>query len=329
MWHPEGRMRNRLFLSMPFALVLCACAPLPSERGIAIAPPDPSASVSDAWPDGQPGEPVAAAVFAQINEDRAREGLPGVAWDPKAAELATSYTREQIREGTIGHFLLDGVPPYARLSRAGDLGIGAENAVAYISMGDRIEDAPLTLALRGEHEMLAERPPADGHRRAILDPAATHVGVGWTLSGADFRMAEEFTSRRYARLDVSPISRYASAIRVRGQALPGMDIAYVSVARQPSPSPITRTEANSRHSYAYPDPRYALLPAASPVAAAGLASRKCLVPSLHGRFSFDYQIDEPGLWTFVLYFRRKGEREPAPGGSFTIRVASPPDSAAS
>ena len=109
--------------------------------------------------------------------------------------------------------------------------------------------------------MLAEKPPSDGHRRAILDPAATHVGVGWSLSGGDFRMAEEFVSRRYARLDVSPVPRYASAIRVRGQALPGMSIAYVSVARQPFPSRLSLTEANSRHSYAYPDPRDALLPA--------------------------------------------------------------------
>jgi hypothetical protein len=276
--------------------------------------------VSDGWPEGAPTDPVSAAVFRQINADRSREGLPPVQWDPKAAELATAYTREQIHEGTIGHFLLDGLPPYARLSRAGDLAVGAENATAYISKGDPIDESPLTLALRGEAEMLAEKPPIDGHRRAILDPSATHVGVGWSLAGSDFRMAEEFTSRRYVRLDVSPIARYASAIRVRGQALPGMAIAYVSVARQPFPSPITLTEANSRHSYAYPEPRYALLPAASPYGATGLVSRKCLVPSLHGRFSFDYQVDEPGMWTFVLYFQRKGEREPAPGASFTIWV---------
>jgi hypothetical protein len=177
--------------------------------------------------------------------------------------------------------------------------------------------------------MLAEKPPSDGHRRAILDPSATHVGVGWSVGGGDFRMAEEFTSRRFVRLEVSPISRYPSAIRVRGEALAGMSIAYVSVARQPFPSPITLSDANSRHSYSYPDPRYALLPAASPSAAAGLASRKCLVPSLHGRFSFDYQVDEPGMWTFVLYFQRKGEREPAPGGSFTLSIAARPGAVAS
>ncbi|HET9794887.1 MAG TPA: CAP domain-containing protein [Thermoanaerobaculia bacterium] len=315
-------MRTRLLSFFgPSVLLLSACALLTAPAGrLSIPRPGVAAPVSDGWPEGAPADPVAAAIFARINEDRAHEGLPPVAWDQKAADLATEYTREQIREGTVGHFLLDGLPPYARLSRIGDLGMGAENSVAYISNGDHIDESPLTLALRGEREMLAEKPPSDGHRRAILDPAATHVGVGWSLSGADFRMAEEFVSRRYAHLDVSPLLRYASAIRVRGQALPGMSIAYVSVARQPFPSPISLSEANSRHSYAYPDPRFALLPAAAPFSATGLASRKCLVPSLHGRFSFEYQVDEPGMWTFVLYFQRKGEREPAPGGCFTVWV---------
>jgi uncharacterized protein YkwD len=313
-------MRKGPLLAAPIAL-LSACSILhaPPEH-LSIAPPGLASPVTDGWPDGAPSDPVAAAVFEQINADRAHAGLPPVAWDPKAADLATKYTREQIRQGTVGHFLLDGVPPYARLSRTGDLGVGAENAVAYISTGDRLDEPPLDLALRGEREMLSEKPPADGHRRAILDPAATHVGVGWSAAGSDFRMAEEFTSRRYVHLDVSPISRYASAIRVRGQALPGMRIAYVSVARQPFPSPISLTEANSRHSYSYPSPRFVLVPAASPSAAFGLANRRCLVPSVHGRFSFAYQADEPGMWTFILYFQRRGEREPAPGGSFTVWV---------
>ncbi len=305
----------------PSVFLLSACALLQAPpAGVTLARPRITAPVSDGWPEGSPDEPVAAAVFARINTDRAAAGLAPVAWDQKAADLATAYTREQIREGTMGHFLLDGVPPYARLSRAGDLGVGAENAIAFVSSGDHLEESPTTLALRGQREMLAEKPPADGHRRAILDPAATHVGVGWSLSDGNFRMAEEFTSRRYAHLDVSPLPRYSSAIRVRGQALAGMSIAYVSVARQPIPAPISLTEANSRHSYAYPDPRDALLPAGAPYSAGGPMSRKCLVVSVHGRFSFEYQVEAPGMWTFVLYFQRKGEAEPKPGGAFTIWV---------
>ena len=28
---------------------------------------------------------------------------------------------------------------------------------------------------------MEEKPPADGHRRTILDPEATHVGVGYAI----------------------------------------------------------------------------------------------------------------------------------------------------
>jgi hypothetical protein len=302
-------------------MAACTGAIFPAVRRLAIVKPQQfSIGIVDEFPDGQPAEPVSAGVFEQINRDRGAEGLAPVRWDAKAASLAEEYTREQIREGTIGHFLLDGVPPYARLSRQGDLGVGAENSVAYVFSGDHIDVPPLTLALNSHRDMLAEMPPNDGHRRAILDPAATHVGVGWSLVGGNFRMTEEFTSRRFDWLRVVRLGSDGSSIRVRGHALPGMSIAFVSVARQPIPSALSLEEVNARRSYSYPSPHYALVPAASRTIALGLISLRCLTPSIKGHFSFNYQIDEPGLWTFILYFDHKGEPRPAPGGSFTVWV---------
>ncbi len=311
----------RVLLAAVALLTACAEFPLFPSGRLVIVKPHLAGGIADGFPDGYPSDPVAAAVFDRINADRREAGLPPVRWDPKAAALADDYTREQIRQGTFGHFLLDGIPPYARLSHRGDLGVGAENVVAYVSSDDRIDESPLTLALRGEDSMMSETPPKDGHRRAILDPGATHVGVGWSLIGGNFRMAEEFTSRRYDWLRVSQLGAEGSSIRVRGHALPGMSIAFVSVALQPVPATLSLQEVNARHSYAYPDPRYALLPATSSFSAVGLMNLRCLTPSVRGRFSFNYQIDQPGLWTFILYFDRKGTRAPAAGGSFTVWVA--------
>jgi len=168
--------------------------------------------------------------------------------------------------------------------------------------------------------MLEEAPPNDGHRRAILDPAVTHVGIGWSQSGPNFRLAEEFTARRFDWLKVDRFGADGSAITVKGRALPGMRIAFVSVARQDLPSELSRETVNSRHSYSYPNPRYALVPAGSGLRAGGLINLRCVTPSVRGRFSFDYLIDQPGLWTFVLYFDRKGEAQPLPGASFTVWV---------
>lgn len=311
--------------SIGLAATLCACAPAvaPLSRFVWLAPPIFAPGVTDDFPDGAPEEPVAAAVFERINRDRVSAGRSPVRWDAKAAALATEYTREQIREGTVGHFLLDGLPPYARLSDRGDLGFGSENAASYTFFGEFGPLSPSRLALDSHDEMFDERPPDDGHRRAILDPDATHVGVGWSLVGGNFRMSEEFTTRRFDRLRFTRFGSDGSVIRVQGRALTGMRIAYVSVARQEIPAPVSRDEVNARRSYAFPAPRYALIPAASSIVAAGLVNQRCLTPSLKGKFSFNYEIERPGLWTFVLYFEKKGEK-PAPGGSFSVRVDAGP-----
>ena len=61
----------------------------------------------------------------------------------------------------------------------------------------------MRLALEGHENMLREKPPSDGHRRTILDPEATHVGVGWAAENGRFQMAQEFLVRGLARLGLS------------------------------------------------------------------------------------------------------------------------------
>jgi uncharacterized protein YkwD len=315
-------MAKRWLGPVSASVLLTACSGsllVPPSLSI-VKPRQFSIGVADEFPDGHPSDPVSAAVFEQINRDRAAAGLTPVRWDEKAAALAADYTREQIEEGIFGHFLLDGVPPYARLSGRGDLGVGAENSAAYVFYGDAVDVPALKLALDSHRGMLDEKPPNDGHRRAILDPEATHVGIGWHQTGRNFRLAEEFTSRRFDRLRVDRFGRDGSAIRVKGHALPGMSIAFVSVARQDIPSALSREVVNSRRSYSYPAPRYALVAAGSGLRAGGLITLPCLTPSIRGRFTFDYLIEKPGLWTFILYFDRKGEKTPAPGASFTVWV---------
>ena len=49
---------------------------------------------------------------------------------------------------------------------------------------------------RSQQVMMNEVAPHDGHRRTILDPYATHVGIGMAWEGGEFRLAQEFV-RRY------------------------------------------------------------------------------------------------------------------------------------
>ncbi len=319
------RTRNAWLLSLALAgLAGCAADFFRVDRRpgpLAIQKPELSTGLEDDFPrDAEPRDAAERAVFDQINRDRRKAGVGPVLWDEKAAALARAYTRQQIADGTVGHFLLDGVPPYARLSSKGDLGTGSENAAAFMTSSGHLWDSPKDLALLGESEMLREKPPDDGHRRAILDPLATHVGVGWALEGGDFRLVEEFTTRGFDWLRVARVGPDGSSIRVRGKALDGRSIGFVSVACQPVPGRLTREQVNARRSYSYPDPKWALMPAASSSYAVGLRTFHCLTPSFQGKFSFQYQLDTPGLWTFVLYFEQKGRPDTYAGGSFTIQV---------
>ena len=298
-------------------------------RDLVIVKPELSRTLEDNFPvGGDPIDPVERAVFREINFEREAVGLPPVLWDEKAAFVARGYTIRQLEEGTFGHFLTDGIPPYARLARGGSFGAGSENVAAFFTDGAALNEMPETLALRSQIEMVSELPPNDGHRKAILDRNATHVGIGWALRGAQFRLAEEFTSRRYDYLRISRVGADGSSIRVKGRALSGQRLEFVSVAEQPPPSRLTASEIRSRHSYSYPEPRYALLPAASSDGVTGLQTFHCVVPSIRGKFSFQYQIDRPGLWTFLLYFKSSGDRVSQPGGSFTIWVGESESAAA-
>src|SRR6476646_9851999 len=93
-----------------------------------------------------------------INQDRVANGLTPVALDPQASAVADDYCRDQIRNGTTGHFGVDGV---------------SENAAAWSASYHFSDRALYDMIQRSERAMIGERAPHDGHRRTILDPSAT------------------------------------------------------------------------------------------------------------------------------------------------------------
>jgi uncharacterized protein YkwD len=296
-------------------------APAAARETLRIARPDLDPPVEDVFPrDGSPPDAVAAALFDRINRDRREHGLRAVLWDEKAAAVARATTRRQVGERTFGHFLLDGFPPYARLSAGGAFGMGAENVAAFMSDAGRLHDTPVRLVLRAEEEMMAETPPRDLHRKAILAPNATHVGIGWAGEGGEFRVAAEFSERRCERLRVLREGRSGASIRIEGRPLSGTTLRYVAVARQPAPRPISRAEANGRDSYAFPAAQLLLLPSSTRGKAVGIPSANVIDVGFSGDFSFPYALDETGLWTFILYFRGKGSGEADSGGAITLLV---------
>src|SRR4029453_16426210 len=179
-----------------------------------------------------PKDPVKQGVLERINSDRAAAGLPPVAWDEAASKVADAFCAAQVAEGTRGHFLTDGIPPYARTAFAGISGMGSENSISWITTAPAFEETALALALAGHSDMMRETPPNDGHRRAILDPEATHVGVGWSVEGGSFRIAEEFLTRRLAELK---LDSDGGTLIVKGKTMSDYSLQFVTIAWQAFP----------------------------------------------------------------------------------------------
>ncbi|HYB53345.1 MAG TPA: CAP domain-containing protein [Thermoanaerobaculia bacterium] len=312
---------------LPAALLgAAACAPAgPPASGVnprlhIVDPPAGRALTENFPPPREPTEPVRRAVFDAINRDRAAEGRASVAWDEGAARVAESFCAAQISEKTRGHFLRDGVPPYARTGLAGVFGYQAENSAAWSTTSPTFPDTPMDLALGAHRSMLAETPPEDGHRLTMLDPLATHVGVGWAMAGGRFQIAQEFLARGLDRLTLAT-DPSAKALRVSGAARSPLRLDFVTIAREPLPARLTREEANARTSYKYPA-------AAEAYVAEGRVQMRVsgmvTLDKIHlGRdrdFSFTFAPTEPGLFTIVFWVSRKGDDRPRPGGSAVVRA---------
>ena len=105
-------------------------------------------------------------ILKMINRDRQVNRLPPVELDLAASELGDAYCLEQIRNGTTGHFTIDGLSPYMRYSFAGGNDAVSENAAAWSANYAFSDRALYEMARRSEDAMMAESPPNDASSHA-------------------------------------------------------------------------------------------------------------------------------------------------------------------
>ena len=283
--------------------------------------PDLSRPISERLPDpSRPADPVKAAVLKRINEDRAEFGLGPVAWDEAASRAADRFCARQVEERSRGHYLMDGIPPYGRMSFAGVFGVNSENSASWTTSGARFSESIESLALEAEQKMMEEKPPDDGHRQTILDPRATHVGVGYALNHGRFQMSEEFLRRQLQRVTLSAPGPDHPGVLISGKPHGGQRLRFVTVAREPVPRALSREEASGKTSYSYPAAYLALVPEGQTGArVVGMATEDKVRISPGREFSFYFVPDRAGLYTFAFYVGTGGD-QPFPGGAATVWV---------
>ena len=277
-------------------------------------------------------------VLRLINRDRQNHGLPPVQLDIEASAAADVYCVRQIRNGTTGHFTTDGEAPYMRYSFAGGNDGVSENAAAWSANYNFSDRAVYEMARRSQSAMMSERPPHDGHRKTILDPYATHVGIGVAWEKGEFRLVQEFI-RRYVSWN-RPLPRAASInelVTGAGRAMNGYRIEAITVHHEPLPETMPAKVANAIASYRLPEKRREYLPRLRSYLHRRDDGTFRLVSEEYqdgrrgdflvrddGAFQFTVPFrDGAGVYTVVVWVSKHGQRTPIAASNVSIRVDRP------
>jgi uncharacterized protein YkwD len=193
-------------------------------------------------------------LLVRLNEERRQHGLRPLAYDLLAAKVGDAFCQDSAAKSYSGHWDLEGRPPYLRWALAGGVDFHAENVSSFSRAGGPITPSEIERLLLTAHgRMMDERPPDDGHRRAILDPVWTHVGFGVGWADGEFRMTEEFSRRvaEWVEIPAGPVRAGRTALFA--SKLPaGWTAGVIEVAYARTPMPLSREEIRRRGSYGYP-----------------------------------------------------------------------------
>jgi uncharacterized protein YkwD len=200
-----------------------------------------------------------------VNRDRATQGLPPVELDEGPPTVAgQAHAEDMARLGYLGHWGSDGSVPEQRHSEAGGADMVLENALCFTDEAKRTLDPKALIdpaqVERAESLFFDEVPPNDGHRRNILKPAHTKVGIGVAqpLSTpteiAVPCFAQEFTDGYGTYVALPRRAKVGTVVHVEGTLAPGARPSGVGVARVAKPAPIAPSELNKRRSYPVPKP---------------------------------------------------------------------------
>ncbi|MCL4822232.1 MAG: CAP domain-containing protein [Vicinamibacteria bacterium] len=245
------------------------------------------------------------ALFERLNADRAAHGVAPLAWEPRAARVADRFCLDAALGASFGHWDPEGRAPYVRWALAGGVDYHAENVGAYAISGGKLLAPLLELALESHAAMMAERPPHDGHRRTILDPTLTHVGIGVGAAGGQVRMAQEFTRVGFDWVEVpsGPLRAGAQA-RFAARPLAGREIGLVEVRFEPPPRPLHPGDGRHGAAYGYPPIARSLYPRTAVGVRYVDGSTGDFRVNADGSFETTFALDRgPGLYLVLCYLR--------------------------
>jgi uncharacterized protein YkwD len=248
----------------------------------------------------------------QINRDRRAAGVPAVEFSEELSRAADEHCRDMLLGDYMSHWNAAGWKPYLRYAAAGIRHATAENVWSVWQSDFDTSESQIWHNMELAHRsFMSEQPPNDGHRRAVLNPRHTHVGIGVAYNQTGLRLIELFGAR-YAELKPLPLRAGLKAnLLLEGQVLQShLQLFAVSIFYEPLPRPMSRSELNASGPYSLPaEERIERVALSEGRYADGTVGR--IVVDRFGRFSvpFGFWKGKPGLYTAVVWVRERHERE--------------------
>ncbi|MCC6748977.1 MAG: hypothetical protein IT371_15060 [Deltaproteobacteria bacterium] len=177
----RGEHAVEVMVDGPFGPEVAALFPL--RVGVS----GPRQPVQKLYPPETTDEPdTARRLLALVNGSRRASGLRPLAWATHLERVARAHSRDMLDGGFFGH----------RSPRNG--GLAARLRAAQVEYEEASENLVLATSARRAHDRLMSSP---AHRRNILDPELTHVGIGVATEGS---RAPLLITQCFARLTPAP-----------------------------------------------------------------------------------------------------------------------------
>jgi uncharacterized protein YkwD len=186
-----------------------------------------------------------------INKSRKKFNAGPVKLDILASRVANKMCKEAAENDFIGHWNTLGEKPYHRYAFAGGYDHVSENAYGEWSSDNFYSSASSISSMMktGHDRFMAEKAPNDGHKKTIIEKSHNYVGIGYYLSGKQFRYYEEFIDRyfEYKNIpgEVKTDEQFSITVENNNQNF----LYYMIIYREGFPSPLTPEQLRNKGSY--------------------------------------------------------------------------------
>lgn len=157
-----------------------------------VAPPTPTPSAS-----GTPmnSQELAQQVLVQINDARATIGLPALTMSAGLVRSAASHNKTMSNGCGLAHQCPGESDLGQRINAQGVTWTAAGENIGQGGPEPNTGAAIVSMAQQLTADMLAEKPPHDGHRKNILSKSFTHIGIAlYRDSKGTVWMTQDFSS---------------------------------------------------------------------------------------------------------------------------------------